>query len=734
MFLPSSFSRHFVDLKTEIFFKAGIKSMKYLLRILLGFMILTLSGCDQTTKKSSNSAHYLHDGDLLSPTSITPIHKNEPNTPPVAQHINLTTNENNTTTFHLSAQDRDGDPIYYILDKAPTNGNLQGSAAHLTYIPNSNFHGTDSFSYKVNDGSDDSKIAIVTIEVKPNDQTSDKPDADQPTPAQPKPNHAPITKDDHLEINEKTANSINLLDNDSDPDTNDTLTLSALKSIDTTPIPKALYTFDPDGNFLFTPKDYFTNLQTSQKRTLHFTYTVSDQHGNQNDANVTVTIIGVNDAPQADFYQINTTTSGVELDASKSSDIDGRIVDYSWTENSDMLHPISGSSAKHPIFNLPNGDHEITLTVTDNDGATDTISYIIHIESNTQTQAQSDLSNNIFASGLRRISHITIGDFNGDGMPDIAATSGLKVVSFINKSTSFTKYSVSKTLARTIYSAKLDDSSSDRLIIADNNLSICQYNQTGFTCTNSIHSGFRADDQISDIKVANIFGETQPQIFTTSIYEKTINVFDKAQYSSSYLYAQRYSHLIEPEQTQFQFSSNYTGTLPKAISLDINENGDIVDASKNGQIHILRKQGNTYVLDQNITLPQKIKKVAFCGDVGIVAYAYDIVQQDAYLYFKATDSAKFQQFAISSGDIINGTFVCKDINNDKKIDLISALGKQIKLWDYNTTSNQFETKAILKRHKIPITDMKIADMNGDGYVDIVVGDSSGDITTYLMSP
>ena len=50
----------------------------------------------------------------------------------------------------------------------PTDGTLTLNAdGSFAYTPNADFFGTDTFTYKVNDGSFDSNVAEVTITVNP---------------------------------------------------------------------------------------------------------------------------------------------------------------------------------------------------------------------------------------------------------------------------------------------------------------------------------------------------------------------------------------------------------------------------------------------------------------------------------------------------------------------------------------------------------------------------------------
>jgi len=46
---------------------------------------------------------------------------------------------------------------------APENGTLTGTAPNLSYNPNTNHVGTDSFTFKVNDTASESNIASVNI-------------------------------------------------------------------------------------------------------------------------------------------------------------------------------------------------------------------------------------------------------------------------------------------------------------------------------------------------------------------------------------------------------------------------------------------------------------------------------------------------------------------------------------------------------------------------------------------
>jgi len=94
---------------------------------------------------------------------------------------------------------------------------------------------------------------------------------------------------------------------------------------------------------------------------------------------------GVNESPIADAGPDQTLSDddgngseSVKLNGAGSSDPDGSIVSYSWTEDNSEI--ATGAS---PTVNLPTGAHTITLTVTDNGGATAEDQVTITIESTT---------------------------------------------------------------------------------------------------------------------------------------------------------------------------------------------------------------------------------------------------------------------------------------------------------------------------------------------------------------
>lgn len=87
------------------------------------------------------------------------------NDTPIADVQNVAVNEDGSVAITLTGSDIDGDPLTYAVVTQPANGNLSGTAPNLTYTPNADFNGTDSFTFTVNDGAVDSLSVTVSITV-----------------------------------------------------------------------------------------------------------------------------------------------------------------------------------------------------------------------------------------------------------------------------------------------------------------------------------------------------------------------------------------------------------------------------------------------------------------------------------------------------------------------------------------------------------------------------------------
>ncbi|KYY86061.1 tandem-95 repeat protein [Vibrio parahaemolyticus] len=158
----------------------------------------------------------------------------------------------------------DGKVVSLDTNNGPANGTVSVNPdGSVTYTPNDNYHGTDSFTYIVTSGGV-SESTTVSVDVTPV-------------------NDAPVAKDDIATTQEDTAVTIDVLPNDSDVD-GDKL------SIESASVPKEQGTVEVvNGKLVFTPAENFNG-------DAEITYTVTD--GQLTDeAKVTVTVNPVNDAP-----------------------------------------------------------------------------------------------------------------------------------------------------------------------------------------------------------------------------------------------------------------------------------------------------------------------------------------------------------------------------------------------------------------------------------------------------
>ena len=116
------------------------------------------------------------DGSLTSSPAQVSITVVSVNDPPVANDVSASTREDESVTITLFASDLDSAGPGTVAVTDPEHGTLLTvipiSSFHwqVAYIPDANFSGPDSFTYKVtDDGGADSNVATVSITVTPVD-------------------------------------------------------------------------------------------------------------------------------------------------------------------------------------------------------------------------------------------------------------------------------------------------------------------------------------------------------------------------------------------------------------------------------------------------------------------------------------------------------------------------------------------------------------------------------------
>jgi len=111
--------------------------------------------------------YHAFNGTLSSPVVTVSLTVTSVNDVPVAVGQSVQTNEDVPLPITLVATDPDGGPLTYTIVAGPLNGGLSGTGANRTYTPAANYNGTDSFTFKANDGVVDSNTVTVSINILP---------------------------------------------------------------------------------------------------------------------------------------------------------------------------------------------------------------------------------------------------------------------------------------------------------------------------------------------------------------------------------------------------------------------------------------------------------------------------------------------------------------------------------------------------------------------------------------
>ena len=102
------------------------------------------------------------------PAIDVPVTLHVINEAPVAEDQAVETLQDTPIEITLEATDAEDDPLTFIIVDEPEHGELQygpGELPTLTYVPDLGWFGVDSFTFKANDGWNDSNIATVTVTV-----------------------------------------------------------------------------------------------------------------------------------------------------------------------------------------------------------------------------------------------------------------------------------------------------------------------------------------------------------------------------------------------------------------------------------------------------------------------------------------------------------------------------------------------------------------------------------------
>ena len=182
------------------------------------------------------------------------------NSAPLAVNDNATTQQDTVATVSVLANDSDPDNNRLFVSGAQpgTNGVVNiNSDNTVTYTPNLGFYGSDSFVYTIDDGRQGTATAIVSIVI----------------------NSRPIATDDSYTTQQATQIALDVLANDSDPEM-DPIQIETVLSVFTGTI-----TNIGNQSLTYTPNTTFFGVET-------ISYTIIDNRGGRDSAQVTVTVNG----------------------------------------------------------------------------------------------------------------------------------------------------------------------------------------------------------------------------------------------------------------------------------------------------------------------------------------------------------------------------------------------------------------------------------------------------------
>ena len=276
------------------------------------------------------------------------------NQAPIAQDDEITLANDQYVSFYPTQNDRDpdGDQLTFTVATEPTHGTLDcDEYGNCTYTPNSDYIGSDSFTYTVTDPEGLQGQAAVSINVVPSGRAT--------------------LHDDKVSVAPGGTVTFSVTDNDYLP-YGGTISSWTQPQLGSAECDQGGYscTYAPDEGTL---NDYFTYTVTSSEW--------NDVDGTWNDvestANVIITVNTSNRPPVVFFQTENPQAQEGSIPSLSfvASDPDGQIVSYHWETSTGL----SGDGSWNAPAPEDNGIVTYTLTVTDDLGASSSASIDVEV-------------------------------------------------------------------------------------------------------------------------------------------------------------------------------------------------------------------------------------------------------------------------------------------------------------------------------------------------------------------
>jgi hypothetical protein len=225
---------------------------------------------------------------------------------PAAQNGSTSTAEDTPVIVSLQASDPDGAPLTYSIVTGPTEGTLDPVAGNqVTYRPDPDFNGSDTFTFKANNGGWDSNVATMTITVTPV-------------------NDAPVATAGSATVARDSTVGITLAGTDIDGDAL-TYSIVAGPTQGTLTGTGTARTYTPAANYQGPDS---------------FTFQANDGTSDSAPAAVTLTVTPVNDPPVASTVALTVSEGAAGTINFSASDVDGDTLTYAVVGGSG---PASGS-------------------------------------------------------------------------------------------------------------------------------------------------------------------------------------------------------------------------------------------------------------------------------------------------------------------------------------------------------------------------------------------------------
>ncbi|WP_428305558.1 ELWxxDGT repeat protein [Lacipirellula sp.] len=321
-------------------------------------------GTDTFTYKAKNGAI---EGNVATVTiNVTAV-----SDPPVGVADNYTTNEDTPLTVPVADgvlkndSDPDDETLTVTVNTAPAHGTLAlNPDGSFVYTPAGNYNGTDTFTYRISDGTNTSDPITVTINVTAV-------------------NDSPVGVADQYTVNEETTLTVNVADgvlkNDSDPE-GDAMTVVVAENPSS-----GTLTLNANGSFTYVPAANFQG-------TVTFKYRVKDATGQSEPVTVTINVVNTNDAPTAtaDAKTVanDGTTQTVDVLANDTDPDGDDLKVTAVTQGSQggvVAIGTNGANVTYKPASGFTGTETFTYTITDEGGATKTATVTMTVTASTST-------------------------------------------------------------------------------------------------------------------------------------------------------------------------------------------------------------------------------------------------------------------------------------------------------------------------------------------------------------